>query len=66
MRAQSSGQLVGCGLAANIAAVAINPDLFTSVCPKIRKVVTTEGLKTPSQIIIMEVQINCNEEDVGT
>ena len=56
----------GWGLTASIATCANNLDgLVTSVCRKPFKVgISTEGIKTPSQIIVIEVQLICNEEDV--
>jgi hypothetical protein len=57
----------GWGITALIAARAINLVVLpTSVCRKHFKVDTTKGFKTPSQIIIIEKQELCNEEDVHT
>ena len=53
------------GPTAIVAACAINLiGLSASVCHKPAKADTTEDIKTPSQIIVIEGQIFCNEKDV--
>jgi hypothetical protein len=47
-----------------VAACADNLDLRTSICRKFVKGNIAKGIETPSQIIIIEVQPLCSEEDV--
>jgi hypothetical protein len=49
-----------------IAAFTLNQNLFARVCRKHFKVNTTKGIKTPSQIIIIEKESLCDEKDVHT
>ena len=49
-----------------VAACADNLDLRTSICRKFVEVNTAKGIETPSQIIIIEVQPLCSEQDVHT
>jgi hypothetical protein len=54
------------GITAVGAACTLNLDLTTSACHKMLIVDTTKGIETPSQIIIVEVQILCNAKDAQT
>jgi hypothetical protein len=48
------------------AACTLNLNLCTSIRNKVLKVFPAKGIKTPTQIIVKELETVCNKEDVHT
>ena len=49
-----------------VAARTLNLNLCTSIRNKVLKVFPAKGIKTPTQIIVKELETVCNKEDVHT